>query len=192
MNHDLLVQDLKRYSLRTGEEFTLASGQKSNVYVDVKKTALNGRCYPLLAELIGNILCLYFSNDPDPNAKNVETLAGVVLGGCHLASIVASSYKEPFDVVYVRPQPKDHGTQQVIECSDDCGKNVVLIEDVVTTGKSVIKAAKLLEQNGFNVVGIIAVVDRRVEQTKQLDSYPFRSLVKFEELIREDDAKESK
>lgn len=184
MSHELLVHELKQRSLRTGEEFTLASGQKSNVYVDVKKTALNGKCYPIIAELIGDILCGHF--------HDVETLAGVVLGGCHLASIVASSYKEAFDVIYVRPQPKDHGTQQVIECSDNCGKNVVLIEDVVTTGKSVIKAAKLLEQNGFNVVGIIAVVDRRVEQTKQLDSYPFRSLVKFEELIREDDAKESK
>ncbi len=191
-NKELLIQELKARSLRRGEEFTLASGQKSNVYVDVKKTALNSKCYPLLVDLIGNILCLYFSNDPDPDAKNVESLAGVVLGGCHLASIVASSFKEAFDVIYVRPQPKDHGTQQLIECADDCGKNVVLIEDVVTTGKSVIKAAQVLEQNGFHVVGIIAVVDRRVDKAAQLGDYPFKSLVKFEELIREDNAKESK
>ena len=113
-------------------------------------------------------------------------LAGVPYGGSHLAAIVAM-FCPPMDVLLIRKEIKDHGTQKDVEWPANCtsGK-VILFEDVITTGQSVLNAAKILEEWDLDIVGIVAVVDRRADTTPPtLGDYGFRALVDFEELIDE-------
>ncbi len=174
-----LIYLLDTLSLKTGEEFTLASGIKSNVYVDVKKTALYSRGSKLLAKLLYEKIL--------ENFGPVDGVAGVVLGGCHLASIVAMHSPTGMDVIYVRKAAKDHGTQKLIERPYMLEEDyIVILEDVVTTGSSALAAAHLLQKEGFKVLGILAVVDRRAEKLPHLSniagSFSFSALVNFEEL----------
>jgi orotate phosphoribosyltransferase len=173
---DQLIDWLDLFSVKKGEEFTLASGQKSNVYVDVKKTAMHERGIKLVANLLLEKMLQEFSP--------VEAVAGVVLGGCHLASIVAMVHPIGIDVVYVRKEVKDHGTKNLIEGAQHTWlQHVVLLEDVVTTGQSAIQAAHALREAKFDVRGILAVVDRRADKKPYLaGEYKFASLVNFEEL----------
>ncbi len=174
-----LIHLLDTFSLKTGEEFTLASGAKSNVYVDVKKTALHSQGSKLLAKLLYDKIM--------ENYGPVEAVAGVVLGGCHLASIVAMHSPIGMDVIYVRKAVKDHGTKSLIERPYMLEEDyVVVLEDVVTTGSSALAAAHLLQKEGFKVQGILAVVDRRTEKLPHLSdiagSFAFSALINFEEL----------
>lgn len=174
-----LIHLLDTFSLKSGEEFTLASGVKSNVYVDVKKTALHSQGSRLLAKLLYDKMRETWGQ--------VEAVAGVVLGGCHLASIVSMHSPIGMDVIYVRKSAKDHGSKNLVERPFMLEEDfVVILEDVVTTGASSLAAAHLLQKEGLKVVGILSVVDRRIEKLPYLSdiagSFPFSALVNFEEL----------
>lgn len=171
-----LIDWIDLLSVKTGEEFTLSSGAKSNIYIDLKKTSQHNRCYKLLAKLLHDKMFEEFSV--------INAVAGVVLGGCHLASIVAMHHQLGLDVIYIRNESKDHGTKNLIERPIMTkGDSVVLLEDVVTTGASALKAAKLLTKNDFEVLGILSVVDRRENKTPYIGGmYKFASLIDFEEL----------
>lgn len=171
-----LIDLLNLYSIKYGEDFVLASGEKSNVYVDVKKTSQLGIFQKSLAKLLWDKILKEFKKSPD-------NIAGVALGGCHLASIIAMHAPVNIDVLHIRKQAKDHGTKNLIE-GPMIRKysSIVLIEDVVTTGASSIAAAKVLEEAGADLLGIISVVDRRKEKKSYLNLYPFYSLCNFEEL----------
>jgi orotate phosphoribosyltransferase len=179
-----LIEDLMQFSVQTGEEFILASGgRKSNIYVDVKPTMLYGPSMHNLAKLLHQYAEMFGQYD---------MVAGVPSGGAHLASIVAM-FCPPTSVILIRKEIKDHGTQKLVEMpADFAGRKVILFEDVVTTGRSTIKAATLLEEVGCDIRGIVAVVDRRADKTSPtLEDYGFRALVDFEELVEEIDVQES-
>jgi orotate phosphoribosyltransferase len=172
---ELLIGWLNLFSVKTGEEFELSSGQKSNVYVDVKKTALANRGTKLLAKLLCDKMLQTFGM--------VEVIAGEGVGGMHLASIVAMQHPSGCDTVLVRKEPKDHGTKNLIEYSTKFkDQHLVVLEDVVTTGKSAIRAANILLDAGYDVKGILAVVDRRPCKSNTLGWFKFAALVNFEEL----------
>jgi orotate phosphoribosyltransferase len=174
-DRQILINWLDLYSIKSGEEFELASGQKSNVYVDVKKTAMAHRVNKLLAKLLCDKMVQEFGM--------VEAVAGIALGGCHLASIVAMHHPFGLDVFHVRKEAKDHGTKKLIEGPLYFkNQHLVLLEDVVTTGGSAIRAANLLREAEFDVKGILAVVDRRVRKSTMLGWYKFAALINFEEL----------
>lgn len=151
IEREKLIRDLKELSLKTGEEFTLASGQKSNLYVDVKQTMLAGSAMHNLAKLLHQTAQMF---------GRYDAVAGVPAGGSHLATMVAM-YCSPMNVVLVRKETKNHGTQKLIEAPLLMGsfRQVILFEDVVTTGQSVLKAAQALQAAGFDIRGIVAVVD---------------------------------
>jgi orotate phosphoribosyltransferase len=171
-----LIDDLKRLSVKRGEEFALSSGQKSNIYIDVKQTMLHGPSMHNLAKLLhneSNYLGWY------------DVVAGVPTGGTHLATMVAM-YSPPMNVALIRKNVKDHGTQKIVEAPPMKQMRVVLFEDVVTTGESALKAAHILEQWDYYLAGIVAVVDRRAETNRStLGGYEFRALVDMEELIED-------
>jgi orotate phosphoribosyltransferase len=176
--HKLVLDLLKLLSGRVSppdQLFTLASGAKSRFYIDVKKTALHSRAHAPLATLLHDALYPEIFGE-------VQAVAGVALGGCHLASIVglmANMLAPPsvYDVIYVRKQAKDHGTKNLVEAPTmRPGSRVVLIEDVVTTGGSSLDAAKALQGAGFEVAGILAVIDRRETPSNELEGFVFRSL----------------
>jgi len=95
----------------------------------------------------------------------VSAVAGVELGGCPLASAVASASwadSGPLDAVYVRKSTKQHGTRKMLEGADRLGPSakLVIVEDTVTTGGSTLRAIQAVRDAGFEVAGVIAVVDR--------------------------------
>jgi orotate phosphoribosyltransferase len=179
VDRELLIETLKARSVKTDKSFKLASGQQDSTYIDVKKTVM--RRY--LTRIVGGLLCDYASLFEDYDAA-----AGVVLGGCHLASLVQvySAVKDSVfrDVIFIRPEIKDHGTRNLLEMPDlSPGTRVVLFEDVVTTGNSALRAAQVLTDANLQVKGIVAVVDRRTDKPFTLGEYPFRALVNIEELL---------
>jgi orotate phosphoribosyltransferase len=170
-----LIEDLMQFSVRTGNEFTLASGgRKSDIYVDIKPTMLYGPSMHNLAKLLHQYAEMFGQYD---------MVAGVPSGGAHLAPIVAM-FCPPTSVILIRKEIKNHGTQKLVELPGDlAGRKVILFEDVITTGQSAIKAAALLEEAGCDIRGIVAVVDRRADKiSPTLGDYGFRALVDFEEL----------
>lgn len=179
-DNEELISWLNLFSVLKNTNFDLSSGQKSNFYIDVKKTALSGRVQKLLAKLLWEKIVSEFHT----KCGVVEAVAGVALGGCHLASIVAMHAPYNLDVIHIRTMIKDHGTRSLLERPHMFEEQqVVLLEDVVTTGTSAIESAKILEKEKFHVLGIVAVVDRRLEKTSCLaNQWPFVSLVNIEQL----------
>lgn len=179
LGRKLVLDLLKLYSVKiapAGEEFTLASGAKSRFYIDVKKTALHGKVHLALSALLYEELA-------QGTFGPVEGVAGVALGGCHLASIVsmyaATNGRTQLNVFYVRKESKDHGTKCMVEGPQHGPEHqVVLLEDVITTGGSSLRAVEQLKAAHCNVTGILAVIDRRTkaERTDELGDIPFRSL----------------
>jgi orotate phosphoribosyltransferase len=100
-----------------------------------------------------------------PDGASVVAVAGVELGGCPLASAVSLTsfrQKTPLDAVYVRKDAKDHGSKRLLEGNAYLppASPVALLEDVVTTGGSTLKAAAKLRDAGYRVAGVVALVDR--------------------------------
>ena len=134
-------------------DFTLSSGQKSSYY-------LNGKPVSLSAEGALAIGRLFFSLLPD----EIEAVAGLTLGADPLVSAVTvvSAYENrPLSGIIVRKKPKGHGTNAYLEGKKLSAKaKIVVLEDVVTTGNSALFAVEQLQAVGYEVRGILAIVDR--------------------------------
>jgi orotate phosphoribosyltransferase len=135
----------------------LASGRESDFFIDCKQTALTAEGHALIGELM---LDAALSKLPD-----CEAVGGVELGGCPLASAVALvSHQRGRDLpaLYVRKARKDHGTAKLVEGDKSMtpGIKVALLEDVLTTGGSSLKAVETLRAAGAKVIGIVTLVDR--------------------------------
>jgi orotate phosphoribosyltransferase len=153
---DRLLELLRERGFRRGR-FTLTSGKESDFFIDCKPAVLLAEGHTLvgaaLLDRIGDV------------AGSVSAVAGVELGGCPLASAVAySSFTRgaPLDAVYIRKATKEHGTKKMLEGADRLpeGARLAIVEDTVTTGGSTLRAAKAVEQAGFEVAAVVAVVDR--------------------------------
>jgi orotate phosphoribosyltransferase len=134
----------------------LASGRESDFFVDCKQTVLTAEGHALAGELMFQALA---------ELPECDAVGGVELGGCPLASAVSLvSHQKGRDLpaLYVRKERKDHGTAKLVEGDKSLfpGIRVALLEDVITTGGSSLKAVKALEAVGAQVVGIVAIVDR--------------------------------
>jgi orotate phosphoribosyltransferase len=137
-------------------DFTLTSGQKSDYYFDCKHTAL----HPEGSWLIGK-----FFLDMIRAKGGVQGVGGMTLGADPLVSAVTVvSYIEgyPLPGFIIRKQPKGHGTNQYLEGlkNFEPGMNVCLLEDVITTGGTLLKAVDRVREQGLNIVGILGVLDR--------------------------------
>ncbi|WP_019039310.1 orotate phosphoribosyltransferase [Psychroflexus tropicus] len=144
---ELLLQ-INAIKLNAQEPFTWASGMKSPIYCD-NRIVLS---YPpirnyIVAELAKPIETLF--GKPD-------VIAGVATGAIGIGSIIADYLGLPF--VYVRPEPKKHGRKNQIEGKLDAHANVVVIEDLISTGKSSFNAVKALKEEGqANIKGMMAI-----------------------------------
>ena len=151
-----LFRLIKKLSYREGD-FTLASGKKSNFYIDLKATTL----HPDGAHLIGEVAFEVIRQSGLP----VDAVGGLTLGADPLAtaiSLAARSRKVIWPAFIVRKEAKEHGTARYIEGVENLkpGASVVVLEDVVTTGGSSIKAIERLQEAGYNPVAVLTVVDR--------------------------------
>jgi orotate phosphoribosyltransferase len=155
-NRKRLLELLTKLSYEQ-REVTLASGAKSNFYIDCKQTVLTAEGHFLVASLFSRLLV--------EKAPDVEAIGGVTMGADPLASAVSTlSFVQgrPLPAFYVRKEPKGHGTAQWIEGTKSLrpGMRVAILEDVVTTGGSALKAIARVREYGLHVSAILGLVDR--------------------------------
>jgi len=150
-----LLKILKDLSYEEGD-FLLASGKRSTFYIDCKETTLN----PEGMYLVGHLMYQRVLQVP-----HIDAVGGVSIGGDPLVcSTVIASYalRSPIPGFFIRKEPKGHGKNLWIEGAKNLrkGMNVLILEDVVTTGGSSLKAIEVTEQEGLVVKGVIALLDR--------------------------------
>jgi len=129
------------------QPFTWSSGWKSPIYCDNRITL----SYPVVRSYIKeNLVRAIRLNFP-----RVDCIAGVATAGIPQGALVAEMMGLPF--VYVRPKPKEHGMGNLIEGKVEKGARVVLVEDLISTGGSSLKAAHAMQEAGCNVIGMVAI-----------------------------------
>jgi orotate phosphoribosyltransferase len=176
-----LLKIIKDTSYREGD-FVLASGRKSKFYLDLKETTLNQEGMSLAAALMVNILI---------NQKlNAFAVGGLTMGADPIASAVslaAAVRGLKLQSFIVRKQAKEHGTLAWIEGAKSFpkGAHLVVLEDVVTTGGSSLKAVERLREAGFIVNTVITIVDRQEGGAQALAAAGLQliSLCSLEELL---------
>jgi len=173
----LSIADLKSLLVECGAilfgEFTLTSGRKSSFYVDIKKAS----CEPRILKAIGE--------DIAPTARGFDLIAGMELGAVPIAASAAIASMKPY--VIVRKGERTHGTGKSIEGPDVKGKRVLIVEDVTTTGGSVVKTIERLREAGATVTLAITVVDREEGAAQALAplNVELKPLVRISELLKE-------
>jgi len=151
-----LIKLILEKAFKYNEEpvFKLVSGRMSNYYFNCKAVTL----HPEGMYLIGNII---FDMIKESGAKGI---GGLTLGADPIADAVAyTSYlkKKPIEAFVVRKTAKSHGTMQWIEGNIRGGDKVIIVDDVITTGKSTIEAITRAKEGGLEIVKVIALVDRQ-------------------------------
>lgn len=156
----LLAEKLLKISaikLQPEMPFTWASGWNSPIYTDNRKTL----SYPG----VRNFIKVELSRLILENFSDAEVVAGVATGAIAQGALVADNLGLPF--VYVRSAPKDHGLENLIEGNIKPGQKVVIVEDLVSTGKSSLKAAQAVQNAGGEVVGMIAIFSYEFPQAAE-------------------------
>lgn len=151
--HDL-KQLLRDRSVRTGD-FILASGRSSSFYIDARMTTMSPEGLTLIGPL--------FLDSMRNKGWQPDSIGGLTLGADPVSfSISRASVDQPplLRAFTVRKQAKTHGTGSLIEGPFQKGDNVVIVEDVITTGKSALQAVEAVRQAGGRVLGVAAIVDR--------------------------------
>ena len=137
---------IKAIKLQPANPFTWASGWKSPFYCDNRKTL----SYPALR----NFVKLEIARLIQEQFGEVDAIAGVATGAIPQGALVADALNLPF--VYVRSTPKDHGLENLIEGELRPGMKVVVIEDLISTGGSSLKAVEAIRRDGCEVIGMVA------------------------------------
>jgi orotate phosphoribosyltransferase len=170
-----LKEELKSLLKKTGAvktgEFVLSSGKKSNFYVDCRKVTLHPQGAKLIAKIILEKI----------KGLKVDAIGGLTLGADPITAAVVALSDIPGFIV--RKKAKEHGTQQRIEGLIEKGWNVVIVEDVATTGASAKEAIEAAEAAGAKVVKIIPVVDREEGAAEALKGYNFDPIFNKSDLI---------
>src|SRR5215216_1963012 len=138
----LLQADAVRLSPE--KPFTWASGWKSPIYCDNRKIL----SLPFIRDYIKSELC----NVVFEKFSDAELIAGVATAGIPWGAMVADQLKLPY--IYVRPKPKEHGLGNQIEGQFERGQKVVVIEDLVSTGKSSLQVVDVLKESGLEILGM--------------------------------------
>jgi len=151
---------IKSKSFKFGD-FTLSSGLKSSYYLDIKATSLD----PEGALLIGKAFAFRILELFGKHISEIKGVGGLTLGADPLVTATSISMFEHghrLNALLVRKTAKEHGTTKTVEGADFLPKNstVIVLEDVLTTGKSALEAAFKLREAGFRVVDVMTVVDR--------------------------------
>ena len=138
--------NIKAIKLQPENPFTWASGWKSPFYCDNRKTL----SYPDLRNFVKLEICRVI----EENFQKVDAIAGVATGAIPQGALVADALHKPF--VYVRSKPKDHGLENLIEGELKPGMKVVVVEDLISTGGSSLKAVEAIRKDCCEVVGMVA------------------------------------
>jgi orotate phosphoribosyltransferase len=182
----LQIQAIK---LNTEKPFLWSSGWRSPIYCD-NRISLS---YPEIRNVIKHALVRAIRE----NFFTVESIAGVATAGIAQGALIADVMNLPF--LYVRPKPKDHGMENLIEGKIVKGQKVVVMEDLVSTGGSSLKAVQELQKAGFEVLGMVSIFNYGFDiatrnfydaNTSLISLCDYNSLLKFaldEEYISEEE-----
>jgi orotate phosphoribosyltransferase len=157
--------------------FTWASGWKSPIYCDNRRVL----SFPYVRDFIKSEMCnVIFEKFPE-----AEMLAGVATAGIAWGAMAADQLKLPY--VYVRPKPKEHGMGNQIEGFYEKGQKVLVIEDLISTGKSSLQVVDVLKAAGIEVVGMVSIFTYGfpvATQAFEKASLPYQSLTDYSTLIQ--------
>lgn len=162
--------------LQPQKPFTWASGWQSPIYCDNRIS--------LSFPKVRNYIKLEFAKVIQQKYPNVQVIAGVATGAIGIGALIADALDLPF--VYVRPEPKKHGRQNQIEGIVPENQNVVVIEDLISTGKSSLAAVSALKNNGANVLGMVAIFNygfKIAEENFERAGVELSTLSNYENLI---------
>ena len=171
MLHEKLIELIKTQCVYKGN-FPLANGGESDYYINIKKLALQPEGLRTIVESIKSHI----------NEK-IDLIAGPALGAAPI--VVGCIYAFGIEGVIVRKNMKTHGTGRIIEGPIKSKNNALLVEDVTTTGKSLLDAAKILHLNDITVIKAISVLDREMGAKKLFkeNNIEFDSLVTISEVL---------
>jgi orotate phosphoribosyltransferase len=156
-------------------DFTLASGQKSRYYINSKKVLFHGEAIALLGELLYEA-----TRDLD-----IHAIGGLEIGAIPMATAAVLRYRQAgktLEGFFVRKQVKGHGSQERIEGLVNRGDRVVVVDDVLTTGESVVQAVEAVEERGGTVARVVCIVDRLQGAGERLANYDFHPLFTVRDL----------
>lgn len=173
-----LIDLLHREALQFGQ-FTLASGKTASFYLDCRKVTL----HPQGANLVGAGMLEALSQMDPP----VDAVGGMAIGADPITAAIitlAGQRGEALRGFIVRKEAKEHGTGRQVEGPVQAGQRVVIVEDVITSGGSALKAAEAARQFGLEIAGVLAIVDRQEGGRERLAEagLPARSLLTLSDL----------
>lgn len=179
-DRDRLRDLLLDRSFRTGD-FVLASGARSRYYIDCRTTTTHAEGQALVGRLGLRML-------RDAGLRP-DAVGGLTMGADPVAYAIAHASwlaDDPVHAFSVRKQPKEHGTGKRVEGCFASGHRVVVVEDVVTSGKSALQACDAVESEGGTVLAVLALVDRESggRQAIEARGYPVHALFPVAELLR--------
>jgi orotate phosphoribosyltransferase len=180
LKNEILKFILERAFLYSPDKpFILSSGKESPYYLDCRKITL----YSLTFGLVGALFWQKIKY------LGVDGVAGMSIGADPIVcSVLAKANEEdiPLEGIFVRKEPKKYGTQKQIEGNIREGMDIVLVEDVVTTGSSVLKAAEILEKEKLHIIKIFALVDREEGGKENIEAkgYEFEAFFTLSEILK--------
>ena len=172
-----ILLKLEAIKLSPNNPFTWASGWKSPIYCDNRIILSDSNSRNLIADNFVKII--------KDKYEETEVIAGVATGAIGIGILVAQKLDLPF--IYVRPEAKKHGRQNQIEGEVSKGKKIVVIEDLISTGKSSLNAVKALREAELDVLGMIAIFTYDFEISKNnflKDSVKLNTLSNYSELLK--------
>ncbi len=168
--------DVQAVKLSPNAPFTWASGWKSPIYCDNRKVL----SFPYVRDYVKSELCnVIFEKFPE-----ADVLAGVATAGIAWGAMAADQLKLPY--VYVRPKPKEHGLGNQIEGALQPGQKVIVVEDLISTGKSSLQVVDVLKNAGVEVVGMVSIFTYQFPQAAEAfekAGVPYHSLTDYPTLI---------
>ena len=162
--------------LNPAQPFTWASGWKSPIYCDNRKVL----SFPFIRDFIKSEMCnVLFEKFPE-----ADMLAGVATAGIAWGAMAADQLKLPY--IYVRPKPKEHGLGNQIEGFYEKGQKVVVVEDLISTGKSSLQVVEVLRNEGLHVEGMVSIFTYGFDVADKAFAdagVPYQSLTNYSSLI---------
>lgn len=171
-DRERLRQFIEQECLTLGP-ITLSTGVQSNFYFDCKVAMLNGECVSLIAQEV--------LREIEKLPTRPAAIGGLTIGADFIvAAVVMKAYETSHATQLgsiVRKEPKEHGTRNKIENQLPPGTKIVVVDDVITSGGSITQACDELEQAGYEIVGVISLIDREVGGAEKLrKKYHVRTL----------------
>ncbi|OIP62204.1 MAG: orotate phosphoribosyltransferase [Nitrospirae bacterium CG_4_9_14_3_um_filter_53_35] len=171
-----LKEIIQKKALQIGR-FTLAHGGESAYYIDAKQVINTPETGSLIGELIYGMI----------GDKHIDYIGGLMYGAIPIAFSVSHyafyQQRKNIPVVSVRKEAKKHGTQKYIEGIIEKGGRIVVVEDVVSTGKSVLTAIERLKEAGLKIAMVISIVDRNMGGRESLRNYDYHPIFSIDELL---------